>query len=747
MAKITKFTSLLFVVFLLINIINAKNVANKEVEDSKDKYYLITVNNKYGDFKIYTKPKKSKRHLSKVEKFVFNFIDEIHELIVENKATFEDQEQLEEIESSGKLRKRSTKTEEIYANYGDSEFINPIASVDGYIIFNAYLSKPLAEEVATYDDVESVSPVRLVEPNHQNYNKEDILNETKWKNLSVKENADRHLSLISQGKYSPSHIAEYDDNYYFPSTAGEGVDIIIIDTSFNFTYFEFENTNEREIRCVADFERGQIITDPEYSCGYSYQKHGEQVADAAAGLNHGVATRANVLALALKVDRHFGMFSTNDIIAALGYASERMIKPHKTVINMSLSGPCNIEDDYYTGSEKLINEITDKGGIVVVSAGNASTKLHAEEKEEVYIPCQFESTICVGGIDSLNTTEISESYRKADHSNYGDNVDIYAPYNVQTEFVNNQREISSNQSPGTSFSSPMTAGIIATIISEYSNIKFTRDSMLQHLLKNAIPFEVDNEVCYMINNGKHIVYSANDEYRSCGIMAGNRPCQDLCGKDSSCKLQEKKDSCDLSSGIFEYDYNNKENYACLISYNDERNIYNPDNSACFISNDRKYCVKSEGTAFDECNPSGNSYDVKKCVNKVFSATHESGSNWDANLRDIKTMEKYTDIYELDRTECYKHGGVVLEKSSEEYVCVTRNFDSLSNSSGYCVNVILSHDQSEKITYCVDLLLTKMDICNKNTDKGNFEKCYDEISELSKGKVVHLEPYHYTESTN
>jgi len=730
MEKIINISSFLLIIFLLINVINA---SNNVIDENKDQYYLISVNNAYGEFKVYTKPNKSKRSLSKAEKFIFSFINEVHELIVENKSTYEDQDKLEEIESTGKLRKRSTDNEEVAANYGDSEFIHPIASVDGSVIFNAYLSKVLADEIAEYDDVESISPVTQVEINHQNYSKDDILEETKWKDLSVKEDADKHLSLISQGKYNEKFADEYDYNYYYPSTAGKDVDIVIIDTSFNFKYFEFENSDDRIIKCVAKFDRGQIMTDPEYSCGYSYQKHGEQVADAAAGLKHGVAPRANIYALALRVDRHFGTFSTNDIIAALGYASERLVRQHKTVINMSLSGPTDIHDVYYTASENLINDLTNKGGIVVVSAGNASTKLVpiSENEDEVTIPCQFKNTICVGGIDSKNTTAMIDTYKKADHSNYGANVDIFAPFFVQTQYIDNEDKVIGNQSPGTSFSSPMTAGLIATIISENPNIRFNRDSMLNYLLKNAVPFEVDNKVCYFINNGKHIVYSANNKYNSCGIFAGNTPCKDVCNDGSVCKLQKIKNNCDATYGSLTYV--DEDNYACLIQYNG----INPGDYACFIGNGKEYCVKSGSTSYNECNKDHHMYDTQKCIKNIYKLFLKTDNQWESNLRSVNQMEWYTDDVELDRKACEGNGGILLS-NSYEHICVS---NKINESTSFCIRGLpILEGIHEENTYCIDNLHSNVYVCDKQ-NYGSYDYCYKIISELSEDKFYKIEQYH------
>ncbi|OUM66073.1 hypothetical protein PIROE2DRAFT_6783 [Piromyces sp. E2] len=725
MESFIKHSFLLLIALLLINIINAKNTNtlsndDKEIEEVKDKYYLITLNNTYGDFKIYTKPEKSKRHLSKVEKFVFSFIDDVHELIVENKASYEDQEKLEEIENSGKLRKRRN-NEEIYTNYGDSEFINPIACGNNTVIFNAYLSETLAKEVEKFDDVISISPVTKVHADHNNYSVDDILNEAKWEKLAVRPDADLHLSLISQGKIKRNLANEYDTNYYFPRSAGKGVNIIVIDSSFSFDYFEFSNNKDRRVECMARFIR-------------------EQVSDIAAGLMHGTAPRANILGVSLLVDK-VGSYDTNDVVAALGYVAEHLVEAHNTIINMSFSGDADIENqrDYMYGSKDVINKITEKGGIVVASAGNAKTELIPRNNTNAYIPCQFKNVICVGGIENSNTTAIPDVYKRAENSNYGSGVDIYAPFHVDTEYIGLESFVVPDQIRGTSFSAPMTAGIIASVISENRDIKFTRDSMLEYLLKRAIPFDIEGKTQYTLNNGKHIVYSQDNKYNGCGILSGNRPCEKLCNRNSNnCKLQKMKDQCDIMDGLFIHD---SQNYACLIKYDNDYNLFNSKNSVCFTDGASKYCVNHSISIYDECNKSSGNFNGKKCISNIYNLSLQNGIHWQSGLKYLNKVFNYsTSVRDEDRQECEKYKGVFLENEYGEYICVTHYFGKLYNSSGYCVYAIPSiKEYSEKIMYCVDLHHSNMDICNKYLKQGDFAKCYDEIHELSSKSLYYMEP--------
>eukprot|EP00833_Pecoramyces_ruminatium_P013838 jgi/Orpsp1_1/1187870/evm.model.d7180000060818.1 len=76
----------------------------------------------------------------------------------------------------------------------------------------------------------------------------EILNETQWSGVGVRENADIHLSLLSQRKFDGNSTTTYDKNYYYPSSAGKDIDIFIIDSGFNFRHPEFANKDERTVK-------------------------------------------------------------------------------------------------------------------------------------------------------------------------------------------------------------------------------------------------------------------------------------------------------------------------------------------------------------------------------------------------------------------------------------------------------------------------------------------------------------------
>eukprot|EP00833_Pecoramyces_ruminatium_P003118 jgi/Orpsp1_1/1177150/evm.model.c7180000060376.3 len=485
-----------------------------EVNIVGDKYYLIYVNNTFGEYKIFSdNSKNQKRQASQM--FVDSLVDQINSLIINNKETYQNPEVLDEIEELSKLRKR---------NNEEYDFVYPISSVNNRVVLYGYLSDVVKNKVKTMDNVmECVENTASSSIDY--YNTNDILNETHWNGIEIRQNADLHLSLISQGKYDNDIAHQYDTNYYYPASAGKDIDIVILDTSFNFGYSEFSNTNDRIVKCKANVENGRASTDNiDNYCGKSTIYHGEMVSDVAAGLKHGVANRANVYGISIPSDSK-GKVEEADIIGGLQFIYENMIRPHKTVINISFSGKKEESAQFFQQYKSLINAITGKGGIVVVSAGNQGKNI--AEFDQYLIPCEFDNVICVGGTQNHWNQRKKYVYEFASGSNYGGPVDIYAPFFVKTEIFKDNK-VTVVDTSGTSFSTPIVAGMIATIMSDNPNIIYTRKTIYDKLYENG-----QSEVAYgdevtgiFANNGKHIVYSKDKKYNGCGIYAGNIPCPD-----------------------------------------------------------------------------------------------------------------------------------------------------------------------------------------------------------------------------
>eukprot|EP00833_Pecoramyces_ruminatium_P010126 jgi/Orpsp1_1/1184158/evm.model.c7180000088249.1 len=438
---------LLSILLLFINIIYAEN--GKKIRN-KEGYYLVFVNNTHGEFDIYSDSKYEKRDESQI--FIESLIEEINELIVDNIDTYKHPEKLEDFESNSKLIKRNNggNGQPLFFT-SNSDYIYPISSAKNTVVLYTYLSKPLVSKIKSIDNIyDCISNSESFFDTTKYYNEEDILNETHWSGLEVQENADFHLSLMSQGIYDKSLVNKYDNNFYYPSTAGKDINIVIIDTSFHFNHPEFSNGN-RIVKCAANIKNGRPSYDINDSyCGNIKNGHGETVADVAAGYIHGVAKQANVYGVSLPKDCD-GYICNNDILGAAQYVLKNLVVPHKTVITTSIAGMYETSSSFYKHFKDIILSITEKGGIYVSCAANDDTYLNKKSKQEV--PCEYDNVICVGAIES---TSVNNLYRLTSYTNFGPSVDVYAPGEVNVEIIKNNQNVKFSDA-GTSFSTPLVA--------------------------------------------------------------------------------------------------------------------------------------------------------------------------------------------------------------------------------------------------------------------------------------------------
>lgn len=150
-------------------------------------------------------------------------------------------------------------------------------------------------------------------------------------------------------------------------------------------------------------------------------------------------TTSNVKVKGYKVLNSEGRGLISDVIVAVEYAIEDGVD----VINMSLSVKGESKE-----MEEAVNDATDAGIIVCVSAGNNG------QPAEEYCPAGIESCITVSAIDKNDGKPI--------WSNWGNMVDIVAPgVSVYSTYMNNGYETLS----GTSMATPFVAAASALLIS------------------------------------------------------------------------------------------------------------------------------------------------------------------------------------------------------------------------------------------------------------------------------------------
>ncbi|CAB4394979.1 unnamed protein product [Rhizophagus irregularis] len=248
---------------------------------------------------------------------------------------------------------------------------------------------------------------------------------------AVDNNPTFNIDRIDQAKRPP------DGKYTFPDSAGQGVNIFVVDTGINIKHSEFGNRAKIGGSfcdgCNDDDENG----------------HGTHVSSIAAGKTLGVARKANLVAV--RVLDAKGSGSNSGVIAGLEFVGKQhnASKNKKSVVNMSLGG----------AKSKAVNDavakLTAAGVHVVVAAGNESQDACNTS------PASEPSAITVGATEK-------DSDAVTDFSNDGKCVDTFAP-GRDIEGADFQDENGTVVFSGTSQACPHVAGTVALIIAKNGN--------------------------------------------------------------------------------------------------------------------------------------------------------------------------------------------------------------------------------------------------------------------------------------
>ncbi len=260
--------------------------------------------------------------------------------------------------------------------------------------------------------------------------------------------ADRPVELMSTQSSAPWNLSmlDYsgrpvDPTYAYPSTAGSGVRVYVLDTGIAASP-EFGARLLPGVNFVTD----QASTNTNDCYG-----HGTHVAGTIAGTTYGVAKSALLVPIRL-FNCGGGGATTSMIVSGIDW--EIANKPAGTVgvINMSLGAPCRSSlpcratDPFLVAVQKAI----DAGFVVAVAAGNSSQDACS------MTPAAAPNALTVGAVDKNDA--------EASFSNFGSCVDLYAP-GVDIPSVNYVSPTTSALMSGTSMASPHVAGAAAVYIS------------------------------------------------------------------------------------------------------------------------------------------------------------------------------------------------------------------------------------------------------------------------------------------
>jgi subtilisin family serine protease len=215
-----------------------------------------------------------------------------------------------------------------------------------------------------------------------------------------------------------------DGNYSYGAT-GAGVNVYIIDTGIRTSHSEFEG---RAIPAFSSVNDGYGAED----CA----GHGTHVAGTVGSRSYGVAK--GVRLYSVRVLDCKGSGSWSQVIAGIDWVTQNRVLP--AVANMSLGGSAS-------GSVNTALQNSSNAGVTyAVAAGNDNANACN------YSPSSAPEAITVGATTSSDS--------RANFSNYGSCVDVFAPglYIVSTW---NSSDDATNNLSGTSMASPHTAGAAA----------------------------------------------------------------------------------------------------------------------------------------------------------------------------------------------------------------------------------------------------------------------------------------------
>lgn len=221
-----------------------------------------------------------------------------------------------------------------------------------------------------------------------------------------------------------------DSAYNYPDHGGEGVTAYVIDTGVNIEHSDFEG------RATHGFDAVDGDEDADDGNG-----HGTHVAGTIAGADHGVAKKANIVAVRVLDDNGSG--TTEGVIAGVDWVTENAEGP--SVANMSLGGGAD------EALDAAVQASIESGVTYSLAAGNESSDAGGGS------PARVEEAITVA-----SSTDADE---QSSFSNYGSVVDIYAPgSDITAPWIGGPDEVETIS--GTSMAAPHVAGAAALYLAD-----------------------------------------------------------------------------------------------------------------------------------------------------------------------------------------------------------------------------------------------------------------------------------------
>ncbi|MBW3573054.1 MAG: S8 family peptidase [Gemmatimonadetes bacterium] len=223
--------------------------------------------------------------------------------------------------------------------------------------------------------------------------------------------------------------------YNYNNTAST-VRAYVIDTGIDAGHAEFEG-------------RAQTVYDAFGGNGNDCNGHGTHVAGTISGKLYGVAKKS--MPRGVRVLDCNGSGSYSGIIAGVDWVRANHIKP--AVANMSLGGGAS------TSVDDAVKNLSNAGVFVAVAAGNSNANACN------YSPARAAYGTAIAGVAASTSTDY-----KANYSNYGNCVDLYAPgSSIKSAWIGSGTT-ETNTISGTSMASPHVAGVGALYKGVYGDV-------------------------------------------------------------------------------------------------------------------------------------------------------------------------------------------------------------------------------------------------------------------------------------
>jgi subtilisin family serine protease len=220
------------------------------------------------------------------------------------------------------------------------------------------------------------------------------------------------------------------NDFYAYHNDGEGVNAYVIDTGILTTHWEFGGRASN----IHDFDRE--------GNGVDCNGHGSHVAGTIGGRTFGVAKKVRLFGV--RVLNCQGTGSWSDVVDGVNFVTwhraQSAQQGYPAVANMSLSGETN------RAADAAVRNSIRAGVTFVVAAGNWNSDAAA------YSPAGVIEAITVGATNKYDS--------RAEFSNYGSTLDLFAPgVGITSAWIGSDLTIAT--ASGTSMAAPHVAGVVA----------------------------------------------------------------------------------------------------------------------------------------------------------------------------------------------------------------------------------------------------------------------------------------------